>query len=227
MKRLVLLAFALGLTACATPKYNYVPNKIDVSEPPIGSVQTAYVGDQLLRQGKYSEHDAILLKDKVDFSFSAYTLTPGYYIKHGEDQTSGFYIPSGESDGGRVDKAVLADPWISIQAYNDGSKLCVVTVFHAVTCEDNVPFKQLRKPVFSSDSFQQTLIYSGKVGAKINIGYREFSGNIARPGFNNDVEYDLNESKVIGYKGARLEILEATNDHIKYKVLANFNNAAL
>ena len=65
------------------------------------------------------------------------------------------------------------------------------------------------------------------MGTKVNIGYREFSASLARPAFNNNVEYDLSESRVVGYKGAQLEILEATNQHIKYKVLRNFNGAAL
>ena len=43
--------------------------------------------------------------------------------------------------------------------------------------------------------------------------------------FNNDVEYDLRESSVIGYKGARIEVVEATNEHIKYKVIQNFSRA--
>jgi hypothetical protein len=77
----------------------------------------------------------------------------------------------------------------------------------------------------SNDSFQQTLIYSGKVGDKINIGYREFSGNMARPSFNNNVEYDLSQSMFIGYKGVKIEVLEANNQHIKYKVIQNFNAA--
>lgn len=79
--------------------------------------------------------------------------------------------------------------------------------------------------MLTHDSFQQTLIYSGKVGNKINIGYREFSGSIARPAFNNNVEYDLSESTTIGYKGAQLEIIEATNQYIKYRVIKNFNSA--
>ena len=69
------------------------------------------------------------------------------------------------------------------------------------------------------------LIYSGRVGDKIKAGYREFSNNLARPAFNNDVEYDLRESSVIGYKGARIEVVEATNEHIKYKVIQNFSRA--
>jgi len=69
------------------------------------------------------------------------------------------------------------------------------------------------------------LIYSGKVGNKINVAYREFSNNLARPAFNNTVQYDLDESNIIGYKGARIEVIEATNEYIKFKVLLNFNKA--
>ena len=75
------------------------------------------------------------------------------------------------------------------------------------------------------DGFQQTLLYSGRIGNKINISYREFSNNVARPAFNNDVEYDLGESMTIGYKGAEIEIIEATNRMIKYRVIRNFNKA--
>ena len=79
--------------------------------------------------------------------------------------------------------------------------------------------------IFKIELIQRTLIYSGKSGSKINVGYREFSGNMARPAFSNNVEYDLSESNQIGYKGALLEIIEATNRFITYKVLSNFNSA--
>jgi hypothetical protein len=49
---------------------------------------------------------------------------------------------------------------------------------------------------------------------------------MARPAFNNNVEYDLSESMLIGYKGAKIEVIEANNQYIKYKVIQNFNNAA-
>ncbi|MCV5664960.1 hypothetical protein OFN50_38635, partial [Escherichia coli] len=74
------------------------------------------------------------------------------------------------------------------------------------------------------DSFQQTLIYSGKVGNKINISYREFSNDMARPAFNNEAEYDLSESNQIGYKGAVIDVLEADNTKITYRLIRNFPN---
>ena len=76
----------------------------------------------------------------------------------------------------------------------------------------------------SQDSFQQTLLYSGRVGNKINVSYREFSSSMARPAFNNDVEYDLDDSNIIGYKGALIEVLDADNQSITYKLIKNFPN---
>lgn len=46
---------------------------------------------------------------------------------------------------------------------------------------------------------------------------------MARQAFSNDVEYDLSESHQVRYKGALLEIINATNQSITYKVIRNFN----
>ncbi len=214
------------ITGCAAPKYNYRPVAMEVSEPPIGSINTIYVGDVLLKQGSYTEHDSIYVQEDQGIGW-AYTILNGYYLKQGDDEASAFYKPAPGSDGGGVDKAAIADPWKSIQAYKQEQKLCVVTVFNMQVCEEGASFSRQKKPVLRGDAFQQTLIYSGKIGNKINIGYREFSGNMARPAFNNDVEYDLGASNTIGYKGATLEILEATNEFIKYRVIRNFNAAKI
>lgn len=226
MKKAVFIFSILILGGCATADYNYRPEITNISEPPLDSVNIAYIGDVMLKQGKYSEHDAIYLPSMVSIGW-AYDLTSGYYVKRGEDHNSETYFPSSDAEGGSIDKAALADPWEAIMAYKDGPTLCVITVFSAMVCEQNANFQRIKKPVLSSNSFQQTLIYSGKIGKKINLGYREFSNNAARPAFNNDVEYDLSASKIIGYKGARVEIIEATNELIRYKVIRNFNKAKL
>jgi hypothetical protein len=150
---------------------------------------------------------------------------PGYYIKKGEDSNTETYMPSNDAESGMINKAALADPWQAVMAYKTKPSLCVITAFSAFVCDDSAQFERVKRPVLSSNSFQQTLIYSGKVGKKVNIGYREFSNSLARPAFNNDVEYDLDSSSIVGYKGARIEVIEANNEMIKYKVLKNFNKA--
>jgi hypothetical protein len=223
-KSLCAVVPAVLLSACAAPVYNYQPQSMAISEPPIGTVNTSTVGDVMLRQGKYKEHDAIFVGSQANAGW-AYTLYPGYYLKQGENDGSEFFYPGGGDEAGRVGKSWIADPWKSVMTKKDSTDLCMVTVLNAYACSSGQQFEKRKKPVLSQDSFQQTLIYSGRVGNKINIGYREFSNSLARPAFNNNVEYDLSESNLIGYKGAQLEIIEATNQLIKYKVLRNFNDA--
>jgi hypothetical protein len=226
--RTAALALALGLacTGCATTNTNYRPATIDVSEPPLGQVVTAEVGSTMLRQGKYTESDAIYLPGTIKAGMlGAYVFGPGYYIKEGEDAKNEFYRPEPGPEGGRVDKSPLADPYKTMLVERAANTICGVSVMNAKVCHKNAEFRRLRRPALTADGFQQTLIYSGRIGSKVNIAYREFSNNMARPAFNNDVEYDLSESNTIGYKGAEIEIIEATNRMIKYKVIRNFNAA--
>lgn len=72
------------------------------------------------------------------------------------------------------------------------------------------------------NQFQQELLYNGKIGNRVALGYREFSGDLARPAFSNEVSYDLSESTTLGYKGARIEVIKATNTEITYKLVSGF-----
>jgi hypothetical protein len=226
MKRMILVISAgilISLMGCAKPKYNYSALETSVNQPPAGEVNTSYIGDTMLSKGKYKEHDSIYVKDKIDVIW-AYTLLPGYYLKQGEDDVGEFYYPGGDEPG-HIDKAMLADPWKSVMARKDPPAICIITMFNVATCNTQFQnyFEKRKKAIVSPDSFQQTLIYSGKVGDKINVGYREFSGNMARPAFSNNVEYDLSESPLIGYKGAKLEVIEANNQFVRYRVIDSFH----
>jgi len=213
------------LSGCAVPKANYAPASVSVSEPQIGVVSSVSVGDNMLRQGVYTEHEAIFVPQQINAG--AYTIFPGHYLKTGEDESTEFFSPGG-SQPGKVEKSPLADNWSGVIVRKEQPpRICVLTVYNSAitTCNTGNLFERRKVPSLTTDSFQQTLIYSGRVGNKINIAYREFSNSLARPAFNNNVEYDLTDSKIIGYKGAELEILEATNQAIKFKVIRNFNSA--
>lgn len=220
------LAVAALLVGCASPKYNYVPSIEQISEPPVGTVVTARVGDILVRQGTLTEQDVMHVTGEHSLGLlGPYTITSGVYAKTGEDTESNYYATTSTLTGaGRLERSAFADPTKAVQAYKTSRKLCGISVFNASVCTTTAEYRFDKVPVASANSFQQSLIYSGKVGNRVRIGYREFSGNFARPAFNNEAEYDLSESKVIGYKGARLEILEATNELIRFKLLANFNS---
>ena len=121
-----------------------------------------------------------------------------------------------------VVKAALCDPFKALLLEkNPDAEICVVTVFGALACYKG-EYERKSQPSEMGESFQQTLIYNGRIGDKINVGYREFSNSLARPAFNNDVEYDLSASRTIGYKGAQIEVIDANNNSITYRVLRNF-----
>ena len=73
------------------------------------------------------------------------------------------------------------------------------------------------------------LLYNGKTKSTINITYREYFGYcppnglnyswLVKDGFTQQLNYDLDASKIINYKGRIIEILEVNSDNsIRYTV---------
>ncbi len=73
----------------------------------------------------------------------------------------------------------------------------------------------------SMNEFTVKLIYTGKSKNTIKILYREFKKNMLKSPFTHELTYDLNESMVIRYKNFRIQVIEAANEWIKYKVISD------
>lgn len=83
--------------------------------------------------------------------------------------------------------------------------------------------KEIEIEEWSNGAFKRELVYTGVSQNTISLMYREFMNDIARPAFSQDLKYDLSQGKEIGYKGARFEVIKATNTEIQYKVLKPLN----
>lgn len=214
-KSLILVSMLMLCFSCTAVRYNASPitvKKLDY--PEIGKTITAYVGDHLVRKGTLRNVAVLVVHSPIN-SF-AYNISAMEYPQIGYDEKQDFFAPIG------VIKNPLADPARALSLERSSfAKLCVVSIFGMKACYEG-HYEKKSVPSIHSNSFQQTLIYSGRMGDKINISYREFSNDRARPAFNNDVEYDLSTSNIIGYKGAQLEIIKADNTSITYKLLNNF-----
>lgn len=68
--------------------------------------------------------------------------------------------------------------------------------------------------------YKMEFIYNGKSKDSIKIQYREFKNDLARPSFYQDLSYDLSESMIVGFREMKIEVIEATNSHITFKVLS-------
>lgn len=74
--------------------------------------------------------------------------------------------------------------------------------------------------------FQRELVYNGRVGNQLKFIYREFDALMARTAFTQEAQYDLSESDIIGFKDARIRVIEANNRVVTYEVLSNFDPRA-
>ena len=195
MRLIILLSSVAFLTGCTAVKYNGGQTFIKrVDHPEIGVITTAYVGDYMVQKGTLYEENVLVVHKPVDGVY--YDIPAKEYKQIGYDGYDEFYSASGVSQGGFSGNTASA---LAVKK-NQNSKIRVVNI-NGVDYPYSVYFSREKRPLEHKDSFQQTLIYSGHIGDKINISYRELSNDYARPAFNNDVEYDLSASNIIGDKG--------------------------
>lgn len=81
-----------------------------------------------------------------------------------------------------------------------------------------IKYKKITTNKITEESFKRELIYTGLSGNTLSLAYREFKNDLARPAFSQDLRYDLEASKTIGYNGARFDIIKATNLELTYVV---------
>lgn len=207
-------AFFLG--GCAVKYTPAQKTEVEIEEPKIGETVTAEIGDHMLRKGVIVEERVLAVNSPVEGVF--YDIMDGAYPEIGTASDSETLF---SADG--VIRGALSDPaqFLSVRSSNPG-EACVVTVYAARVCYE-ADIEIMKRFSEKAASFYQTLIYSGRIGNKINVSYREFSNSMARPAFNNDVEYDLSASMQIGYKGAQIEVINADNSSITYRVLRSFS----
>ena len=230
MKNGLLLAITATLLAsCATVKNNYVPTTEQISLPPVGEVSFARLGEEMLQQGTATTTEGVYLPQQNQIG--GINLSAGFYPKTGEDDKFIFAreeARSGLSDMGRITVGALMLPPQGIRFDKRKQETCAIVPnmygMSQPACDTEYSYQVTERPLLSPNNFQQTLIYSGRVGDRIRISYREFSGSVARAPFTNEAEYDLSASDTIAYRGAKIRVIDANNESIRYEVLSNFNS---
>lgn len=227
---LISIFTSLTLIGCASQSpfpNNHAPKMTEVEYPQIGTVATASIAEEMIRKGSVVTRSVLSLPTAVTFD-RVIIIGQGYYPMMGEDQDneyfSGTYILG--SDGAGVvsflDKS-FERYFRGIVVPKGRQEVCLsVLGGKAQACRPAVGLSRTTVNTYNNTNFQQTLIYNGRVGSKINIGYREFYDDRARPAFSNSVEYDLTDSKIISYREVQIEIIEASNQKIIYRVHRSF-----
>jgi len=221
---------AAALSACvALPDLSYQPEFASFVVPAINAKTTVEIGEAMILSGFRKSHDSLEVSEIVEVQGKSgslpvsYTISPGEYLKIGVLPEGDAYSIADRTDSTIVNKPILAEGVRAIIDRSESGQICLITLFkQQVFCSETTGVKRSAYSVSKPDTLQKTLIYLGKSGNRITVGYREFNDNMARTAFSNEATYDLGESKVIGYLGARIEVINANNTSITYKVLSEF-----
>ncbi|MES2002197.1 MAG: hypothetical protein V4444_07820 [Pseudomonadota bacterium] len=69
------------------------------------------------------------------------------------------------------------------------------------------------------DYLRRELLYSGVAQNIVTLSYREIEKGLLRPAFSQELKFDLTQGREVGFRGARLRIIEASNTIIRYEIL--------
>lgn len=74
------------------------------------------------------------------------------------------------------------------------------------------------------DGFKYELLYQGRSGDVVRIAYREYTDNLARPAFSQEITYTLDPGQptLVQFRNVSLTIEEADNSKIVYTVHSGF-----
>ena len=205
----------------SVPQHNYQPQAQVVSNPPLNEAREVMAGEEMIRQSAHVMREMIYVDSEQ--TVSMYRVAPGYYKKIGDSVDGDYFQPAGGPDGGSITQTGIADVPQALMTRKDSGDLCVVTIFDFPVCDRpkaQVTFAsaegyERRKRADGGDAFQ-SLVYSGMDGSRVAVTYFGTSGGLpvtAR------VTHDLHESPILSYRGARIEILQATSGAIKYRVI--------
>lgn len=226
-KRLFIASALLMLGACVSTQA-IAPKTRIIDAPPLNLPATAELGETVVEKGRLRTFDGLILSNQLQwgdgFLMKKFTVSPGRLRARQQDAKFIYFYS---------DDMTSYDALLGTHPYAGGG-LCrsvdgsgpVRGFIAAGVCNMNwnavpdVADTQIQD--IDMPGFRQELIYNGRIGDSLKFLYREFSGDLMRPPFSQEVQYDLKDSTMIGFRGVRIEIIEATNTQLRYRVLSSF-----
>lgn len=220
----ILCSVVLTLVGCASAPlpqgYSGTTNVVNI--PELNTEANAEVGQTIVSKANVTKSVAIIVSNAVSetVNIPGTTTIPAGTIPLFASNESGKFYRDSRATYTMLGATVPANAGIYVP--DDATKPAVIYHFALKYIYGNTPvigIKNTTTEKWGKDSFKRELVYSGVSQNTISILYREFSNDMARPAFSQDLKYDLTQGKEIGFKGARFEVIKANNTGIVYKVL--------
>ena len=229
LNRIALLAsMAAILAGCETPKQGLNPELQVIERPPLNQENTSELGETLVERGKVYTYKAIRLENTVSagdgYILKKLTLQPGLLTATLHDDKWRLYT---------TDKLAVYDAVLGTQMQLGGLAISQAnekevkfylngSVLKLMTPKPSPVFTHTTVNDVDRPGFRRELIYNGRTGDSLKFLYHEDSTDLLRGPLSEEFQYDMKDGAIVGFKGVRIEVLEATNTSIRYRVLASF-----
>lgn len=226
--RIFIMAFVCVISACATSQQSIPAEVTRVDFPSSSDLMTVRLGESMLKKSKVYTYDALILDE--DFSwgdgvFLQKIIIPAQKLKAKGLTKNGviFTAEEGFSRDALIGTRPIVTGFCIDQTDKTKWKLYVQGI-----CRNKLKRQPLHSygKVFDvkNPSLTRELVYNGRVNNYIKIIYRELSNNIMRPAFQQDLQYDLNESEEVAFKEVQMKVIGANNKEISYRVGHHFDD---
>lgn len=227
MNRLLILFFLILASSCSVNKTIVTPKHSIKHYPELNKINNMEIGVALVSKEETYNKNAIQVSKQINIKLNQTTKTINageifinnynnnkYYLySNPNDLSIGLAIPKNSKT------AILYTTSYIDGIYNSGF---TDAGMNFIIPKEKIDYIETTSPAKEKNYYKQEFIYNGRIGNNLKFIYREYVNDYARPAFSQDLQYDLSESNIIGFKGLRIEIFEVTNTQIKYKVLSSF-----
>ena len=222
MKKNILL-IAITLMSCGTTINAVYPERLSENDVLLEKEYTKEIGSPIVTKGDFLQQKALKITKMKPFKISMmnFPYTIGEKLPmNGQNNLYYFYYNNNASQNntyqiGIAENKKTGDFKAFVNSYSGGFYTKEITDFEYELTKAT--------PKDCDTCFKQEFIYNGRVDNDLKFVYREYVDNLARSSFTQELQYDINSSNIIGFKGLRIEVLNTTNTSITYKVLSPFN----
>jgi hypothetical protein len=205
-------------------KIVYVKGRLEYKDfPPLNIVKTSNIGTTLLTKAKVETNEGFRLNSPVTGHFGIFLCkyaVGDYYLRQ-TTKSLKKYFPTDPNLVSHKDGSHQGRFGFAIDKKSGEIKGCSLGS-SPVKLDQAPSITKKMVTIVNETNFKQELVYNGKSGDIARFLYREYSGNMARPAFTQELTYDLSASKIIGFREVRLQVLATSNTSIKYKVISGF-----
>lgn len=193
----------------------------------VGKIQTAYVGEAIVKVKDYTinKYSTQYMKASNDFNIT-------WGNQHVKGNSIKSYPVIGTSEHDNVLYTVVRAGLLNLYIDSNGTPLKKAFIgppgmpkipFTSKITPSNLFFAPITEEVIDNKAgfINYELIYSGTNGKEITISYREYTNkDMARPAFYQNLIYNA-EIKKIRFKNTIIKIHEANNEKIVYTIVSD------